>query len=81
MATVQSHEQTTATCILCQDTGEVTAAAAGIPASEGKVFVLSVSVQRSSVLRRSEQDINNGKCGMGLREHGNVDLIDTVWWI
>lgn len=52
MSTVQSHEREMATCILCQETGDV---------SEDKSFVLSVSVQRSSVLRRVDQELANGE--------------------
>ena len=53
MAAVHSHDQPSATCILCQETADV--------ASNGdKAFVVAVSVQRSSVLRRSETEINKG---------------------
>lgn len=52
MSVVQSHEREMVTCILCQETGDL---------SEDKSFVLSVSVQRSSVLRRVGQEFANGK--------------------
>ena len=59
MTTVMSHDQTPASCILCQEAASN---------SGDQSFVLSVLVQRSSVMRREEQNISNGEHGTGNEE-------------